>query len=50
MPLRAGQAAYGNAPMNLYRQTRGWTVLFALLTCAGLLDGFAIWMGWLSTH
>ena len=48
--LHAGQAADGIPPMNLYHNISGWTLLFALLTCAVIIDGFAIWMGWLSTH
>jgi competence protein ComGF len=36
--------------MHLYHNVSGWTLLFALLTFAVICDGFAIWMGWLSTH
>jgi competence protein ComGF len=36
--------------MHLYHNVSGWTLLFTLLTFAVICDGFAIWMGWLSTH
>jgi hypothetical protein len=36
--------------MQIYHNVSGWTLLFAVLTLGVICDGFAIWMGWLSTH
>jgi hypothetical protein len=36
--------------MNFYRGIGRWTLVFAVLISAVILDALGIWMGWLSTH
>lgn len=48
--LRCRPAADGVLPMNIYHDISGWKLLFAMLTLGVVCDGFAVWMGWLSTH